>query len=84
MNNRTLMIVALAVLCIAALLPDSLLACPNCKAGFAETTAQASVGEAYSTTIYMMLALPALIVGFISMKIIRAVRNNPGNGGRAV
>ena len=65
-----------AALVIAALLTtaQNVLACPNCKAGFDKSSEAAALGEAYSASIYMMLLLPILLVGFIALRIARVMR----------
>ena len=55
---------------------ETLIACPNCKDGFTAGTKQASIGEAYSFTIYMLIALPMILIAVITTKIIRRVREH--------
>lgn len=59
------------ILIFVELLPSALLACPNCKAGFTETTQQASVGEAMSLSVIFMIALPVFLISTIAMMIRR-------------
>ncbi len=54
----------------------TLTACPNCKDGFNATTQQASIGEAYSFTIYMLIALPMILIAVVTTKIVRRVREH--------
>lgn len=52
----------------------TLTACPNCKEGFNAATQQASIGEAYSYSIYMLITLPVLLIAVVTTMIIRRVR----------
>ncbi len=79
MNFRNYTILGSLLLVALLVCPEMIEACPNCKSGFTEGTTQASVGEAYSTTIYMLLVLPALIVGLIATKIVRSARQHTQN-----
>ena len=54
----------------------TLTACPNCKEGFDAATQQASIGEAYSYSIYMLIGLPIAIIAVVAVKIIRRVREH--------
>ncbi len=60
----------------------TLVACPNCKDGFAGTTQQASIGEAYSLTIYMLIALPTILIAVVTTKIVRRVREHERSMGQ--
>lgn len=76
MKSRIKYYVIPIVITIFVCFSTTLLACPNCKEGFEATTAQASVGEAYSFTIYMLIAMPMIIVSIIATKIVRKVREH--------
>jgi predicted small secreted protein len=51
-------------------------ACPNCKEGFDKNTANASIGSAYSLTIYFLLVIPIAIVTVLVVKIRRQMQMN--------
>jgi ABC-type multidrug transport system permease subunit len=76
MKSRIKYYVIPIVIAIFVCFSTTLLACPNCKDGFEATTTQASVGEAYSFTIYMLIAMPMIIVSIIATKIVRKVREH--------
>lgn len=57
-------------------LPQILFACPNCKEGFDKNTANASIGSAYSLTIYFLLVIPVAIVTVLVVKIRRQMQLN--------
>lgn len=64
------------VIAIFVCFSNVLIACPNCKSGFEASTTQASIGEAYSFTIYMMIAVPMILISVIATKIVRRVREH--------
>lgn len=76
MKNGIKFYVIPIVIAIFVCFSNALFACPNCKDGFEAATAQASVGEAYSFTIYMMIAVPMILVSVIATKIVRKVRKH--------
>lgn len=76
MKSRIKYYVIPIVITIFVCFSATALACPNCKEGFEAATTQASVGEAYSFTIYMLIAMPMIIVSVIATKIIRKVREH--------
>ncbi len=49
-------------------------ACPACKDGFSANSAQAAIGETYSWTILLLLAVPAIASGVIVWKIRNAMQ----------
>lgn len=63
-------------LCMFVVDSMTLLACPNCKAGFEPNTTQAAIGEAYSMSIYMMLVVPASLATFVMFKIKRTMKKH--------
>lgn len=74
--NRKLRMLFFAGLCGLSTSATSLMACRNCKSAFESTTSQASVGEAYSWTIYLLILLPIALVATITMKIARGARQH--------
>ena len=71
-NWATLIIIAI----FAIVVPDILLACPNCKSGFTESTQQAMVGQAFSFSVLKMILLPVTIIGVLAFVIVRQAKKN--------
>ncbi len=72
--NRKLQSVFTLVVALLLTTAQTVLACPNCKAGFKEGTEAAALGEAYSASIYMLLLLPVMLVGLIAMCVVKSTR----------
>ncbi len=75
MFRPRLMRAVLFVLTVMVTMQEVLLACPNCKEGFTGTTSQASGGEEYSWTIYLVMTVPGWLGGLVSYKNYTSMRN---------
>lgn len=65
------------------LLPAAVQACPGCKEAAFSTPAEAEQGiassKAYAFSIYLLLAVPAVLVGGTAVFVFKASRQRDGN-----
>jgi hypothetical protein len=68
-----LFIVMLALLAVAH---DVALACPNCKDNFDLNTTSGGIGSAYGYTIYLLIAMPIVIVVTVALRVKKQMQAN--------
>jgi uncharacterized membrane protein len=61
---------------LLAVMYDVALACPNCKDNFDLNTTSGGIGSAYGYTIYLLIAMPIIIVVTVALRIKRQMQAN--------
>jgi hypothetical protein len=59
---------------VASLLPDTAMACPNCKEAYA-SDGVTSVASGYGASILFMMAMPFVVIGGFVLRLWLARRN---------
>lgn len=67
---------AKVVFALLLLVNTSLLACPNCKDNFDLNTTSGGIGSAYGYTIYLLIAMPIVIVVTLALRVKKQMQAN--------
>jgi hypothetical protein len=66
----------LVMLALFVMANETVLACPNCKDNFDLNTSSGGIGSAYGYTIYLLIALPVLIVVTVALRVKKQMQEN--------
>lgn len=58
---------------------SALMACPACKDSYTKSSQNAAVGDAYSLSVMVMLAVPVTILTIAIVMIARRLRQHPNS-----
>jgi hypothetical protein len=65
-----------SVFALLLLVNTALLACPNCKDNFDLNTTSGGIGSAYGYTIYLLIAMPVVIVVTLALRVKKQMQAN--------
>ncbi|TAE30144.1 MAG: hypothetical protein EAZ92_05200 [Candidatus Kapaibacterium sp.] len=64
------------VFAMVLLVNTVLVACPNCKDNFDLNTTSGGIGSAYGYTIYLLIAMPIVIVVTLALRVKKQMQAN--------
>lgn len=76
MKKLSLLRFTTSVFALLLLVNTALLACPNCKDNFDLNTTSGGIGAAYGYTIYLLIAMPIVIVVTVALRVKRQMQAN--------
>ncbi|MBU3699000.1 MAG: hypothetical protein FGM33_03180 [Candidatus Kapabacteria bacterium] len=71
-------LIASIVFMIISMINEAM-ACPACKDGFTKGGSNATVGDAYSLSVIVMLSVPVIILTVAIVTIARRLRQHPNS-----